>query len=55
MRNELAGEARLAEVECARETLQEAVGLELLASNLRRGATSSSGAWASRRFGSRVG
>jgi hypothetical protein len=51
MRNALAGADRLAEVEQARATVEEAVSVELLLGNLRRGATSAGGAWLNRRFG----
>lgn len=52
MRDTLAGEARLARVAAARKTIEEAVAVELLASNLKRGARSASVAWVRRRVGS---
>ena len=51
MRDAAAGPVRLARVERARATIEEAADVQMLAGNLKSGATTAAGAWMNRRFG----
>jgi hypothetical protein len=54
LRDTVAGPERLAKVERARATIEEASEVELFAGNLKSGARRSAGAWLNRRLGSGV-
>lgn len=55
MRDAVAGPERLAGVERARATIEEAAGVEMLAGNLKGGSKTVAGSWMNRRFGTHSG